>query len=551
MPSAAEPASPEHFDWQTAPTLDAFLRGIVPLTADEREAIVGQAKDLLEGYYVHLIFKQDTHGVDPLGDLGRLRAAMPPAADDVGFHKAICAIFASLRDLHTQYSLPQPYQSAAAILPFKLGAYVEGGRTRYIVMDLLAGWAIPAEHRGFGVGAEILTWCGLPMEAAVTRLAEQSGGASDAARRARALASMTLQPMERQPPPDQTNVMLTYRGADEASEGELTEAWRVIETRLETTDPTLARFVCLDHEGEARRHASKRAYHQPVVAAERRAAGGERHKPYADAALETTLPSVFRAHPIEHTDFGYIRIFTFNPPLPGASFGVLRQTFGDEFIRLIKALPQKGLVVDVRGNGGGNVALAESLLQTLTPNHIEPQRLEMRATPATLALCLAASDLHSFVPSLQQPVGAHPGYSARFPLTPPEWCNDTRRQYSGPVVLIIDSRCYSATDAFVAGFQDNAIGKIIGVSPTTGAGGANVWTLPLIQAALGAAPPGSLPRGASLRVALRRTRRVGPSLGGLVEDFGVTANIQHTTTRADLLDADRDLLALAVRTLRG
>jgi C-terminal processing protease CtpA/Prc len=552
MSSTADPASPDRFDWNTAPTLAAFMADAAALTQDERIAIISAAVDLLGSYYVHLPFKRDTHGADPLGDLGRLRAALPDPADDVAFHAAVCAIFADLRDLHTQYTLPRPYQTAAAILPFKLGAFVDHGKTRTIVTEILASPAALPLPRGFGIGAEILTWCGVPIETAITALANHSGGASPAARRDRALAAMTLRPMERQPPPDAAVVNLTYRTADGRSEGAVSLPWRVIDLSMETTDPGLAGLVCIDHEGELRRRASARAYHPEVVAAERRAvAHGGRHKPYPDSpALETTLPSVFKAHPLAGTGYGYIRIFTFNPPIPGATIGTLLQRFGCEFVRLIHALPQQGLVIDVRGNGGGCLPLAESLLQTLTSRPIVPQPLEVRATPEMLALCRASGDLTPFVPSLEQPLSAHPGYSLGLPLTPPEWCNTVGQQYAGPVVLIVDARCYSATDAFAAGFQDHGIGTVIGAAPSTGAGGANVWTLPEIQAALGAGPQQSLPRGASLRVALRRTRRVGPNAGSLVEEFGVAPDILHVTTRADLLEGDRDLLALAMRALR-
>ena len=54
-------------------------------------------------------------------------------------------------------------------------------------------------------------------------------------------------------------------------------------------------------------------------------------------------------------EFGYIRIFTFSVNDPEA--------FIDEFIRLIELLPQEGLIVDVRGNGGGHIYASEGLLQ--------------------------------------------------------------------------------------------------------------------------------------------------------------------------------------------
>ena len=41
------------------------------------------------------------------------------------------------------------------------------------------------------------------------------------------------------------------------------------------------------------------------------------------------------------------------------------------------------------------------------------------------------------------------------------------QRYFGPVVLITDARCYSATDIFAAGFADHEIGPILtGLSRT-------------------------------------------------------------------------------------
>ena len=436
-------------------------------------------------------------------------------------------------------------------MPFKLGAYVDDDKTRIVVTDLLSTYQVPPEHSGFGIGSEVLAWSGTDIEDAVNAFANLSGGASDAARRARALASMTLLPMERQPPPKDNTVTIRYRTANGSLDGQLTVPWRVIDVSLEATDPALSHFTALDHEGEVRRHASTHAYRPEVVAAVKRAASGGHHAPYpTPGLLATSMPSVFKAHPIQDTDCGYIRIFSFHPPAANATMMELLRDFVEEFVRLIELLPPKGLVVDVRGNGGGFLPLAEGLLQTLTADRITPQPLELRATPEMLALCRASVEFGQFVNSMTQAAaGSQPAYSAGFPLTPPEWCNGLGRHYPGPVILIIDARCYSATDAFAAGFQDHAIGKVLGVSPTTGAGGANVWTLPEFLAVPVGDPIQKLPEGASLRVALRRTRRVGINAGKLVEGFGVAADIQHSITRADLLDGDRDLLDRAVKEL--
>jgi C-terminal processing protease CtpA/Prc len=99
--------------------------------------------------------------------------------------------------------------------------------------------------------------------------------------------------------------------------------------------------------------------------------------------------------------------------------------------------------------------------------------------------------------------------------------------YDGPVVLVTDALCYSATDIFAAGFQDHAIGPILGTDGNTGAGGANVWGHDLLKelfdwpAKDAKSPYENLPKGAGMRVSIRRTLRVGARSGTPVEDLGV------------------------------
>ena len=134
--------------------------------------------------------------------------------------------------------------------------------------------------------------------------------------------------------------------------------------------------------------------------------------------------------------------------------------------------------------------------------------------------------------------------------------NAIGQRYFGPVVLVTDARCYSATDIFSAGFQDHEIGPVLGVDDNTGAGGANVWTHGLLKA-LRDLPPDAetpyapLPRQADMRVAIRRTLRVGKLAGTPVEDLGVRPDARHEMTRRDVLESNVDLLDAAGALLAG
>ena len=195
----------------------------------------------------------------------------------------------------------------------------------------------------------------------------------------------------------------------------------------------------------------------------------------AAAGLESFMPWIFRAMEVRRSDapaggpaFGYIRIFSFNVPSATA--------FVDEFARLADLLPDDGLIVDVRGNGGGLIYAAEQLLQLLTPRPIEPQSAQFVNTPLNLRICrkhrrsatISGLVLEPWIESIEQSTRTAATFSRGFPITAPDDANGRGQRYHGPVVLVTDALSYSATDMFAAGFQDHGIGPVIGVGGATG-----------------------------------------------------------------------------------
>jgi hypothetical protein len=537
-------------------TLQAFLATAEALTLDERRQVVEQALVLIDELYVHLPLKRAMHAVDPVQRMKLLRHRLD-AMTDRRFHDEMISIFTELRDLHTNYILPDPYRGKIAFLPFLMEEFFEGGNRQYLVSKMRQGFG----DASFKPGVVVTHWNGVPIDRAVELNAQRQAGSNPDARHARGLNTMTTRPMALTAPPDEEWVVVGYL-ADDGQEREIRIDWRVFVPDPSPTgvnpdsadDPT-ARALGIDTLTEAVRRVKKILFVPQAMEVERQVAllgtqgafepgGGGLSPELADVSV---MPDVlaFRTVTTPHGDFGYIRIWTFNVRNVDA--------FIEEVVRIAGLLPQNGLIVDVRGNGGGVIMAGERLLQLLTPRAVEPERLQFINTPLTLALCHSDRSLEPWAPSVEQSVETGATYSDGFTIEPVASSNALGQRYQGPVVLITDALIYSTTDIFTAGFQDHGIGPILGVHGNTGAGGANVWTHDLLRQLLPGqnSPLQPLPKNTSMRVAIRRTIRVGNRAGVPVEDLGVLPDRIHHMTRNDLLNNNQDLIDEAADLLAG
>jgi Peptidase family S41 len=529
-----------------SPRLSEFLADVEPLSIEERQQIVDQAQVLMELLYVHLPLKRSMHAVDPVQRLRLLRRRLERFPER-RFHDEMIGIFIGLRDLHTNYILPAPFRDAIAVLPFRIEEYWEGDEHHYLVTGLAPGFSDPQ----FVLGVEVTHWNGIPIDRAVDLNGDRNGGSNLDARHARGLISMTQRPMALLAPPDDLWVDLTYVAGGETREIRID--WSVVippptPTGVDPSDggSPLARALGIDALAEAVRRAQKTVLAPDAIELEQVMGEGAEAPGAPDLAKVSTMPDVleFRTVATSHGDVGYLRIRTFDVDEVDA--------FLAEVIRILELLPQSGVIVDVRGNGGGVITAGERLLQLLTPRTIEPERLHFINTPLTIQLT-ALDGLQQWQPSIEESVETGTTFSDGLPIFEghAEDCNRIGQRYHGPVVLITDALCYSTTDFFAAGFQDHAIGPILGTSGNTGAGGANVWTHELLAELLPGrqSPIQRLPRATSMRVAIRRTTRVGERSGDPLEDLGVVPEHIHRMTRRDVLERNPDLIADAAELL--
>jgi len=526
------------------------------LDLEDRKLLVDQAIVLISDTYVHLELKEAMHAVDPVQRLELLRHRLDRSTPETIesesiFHREMTSIFTSLRDLHTNYMLPSPFREHTAFLPFLVEqCFDPDGTACYLVTKLAPGFG----HPTFEEGVELLYWNAVPIETAVHVNADSQAGSNRSARLARGLDALTIRPLVSSLPPDEEWVVIGYRalGGDEL---EIRIEWKVWSPEAaQSVDPdggdsiALAGLLGYDLQTDAVNHARKSLYAPEAVRTGAPIVGEMIALGTSD--LATTMPTVFRARLVTTPtgDYGYIRIFTFN--VPDA------RGFIDEFIRLSEELPRTGLVVDVRNNGGGLITAAEGLLQVLSPNTIEPSPAQFATRPMMLGLIEGHSpspldpkfDLSSWQPSMAMAVRTGASHSAARSITGWGFANEIGQRYHGPVVLITDALCYSATDMFAAGFQDHDIGTVLGIAESTGAGGANVWThelLRILAESVGDSSLEKLPKGSGMRAAVRRTLRVKERAGTPVEDLGVEPDERHFMSRADILGNNEDLIGRA------
>ncbi len=537
------------------------------LSKDERVKIVEQAQILLDHIYVHLPEKKDRYEFSPLE---KLEALKEKAADmsDRNFHNQMLSIFSNLRDLHTQYHLPSPYKHTVAYLPILVESYYQDGRRLYMASKITKEVKNLSGKKGkefpFKEGVRITHWNGDPMEEAIKKEVGFDGENMDDVLHARGLDSMTLRPLQTSLPPVGELVTVTYL-ADGKPYG-IKFRWLSVSFPVPTGSGSdypgsgAGGGIGLAMGTEISRRMKKSLFSDKAMKRE------QRMRPFlprygndADDAAGSDKDSVmpdcfsFRTHKSkQYGNFAYIRIYTFDTDDPHG--------FVEEFKRILRRLSgARGLIIDLRGNGGGLIQAGEKLLTALAKKEVRRCLFEFIHTPLTLELCDKYKCFNRWHSSLQEngmeseKTSGEERFSDPLTLLPEDKYGEPENVFPGEMLLITDALCYSTTEFFAAAFKDNNMGTILGVDETTGGGGASVRTHAELEALLrefqGEEKLEPLPRDTEFRVALRRVKRKIGKRMILLEDKGVTCDEEYQMQRDDLLEGNAGLLTEAARLL--
>lgn len=516
------------------------------LSVTQRHDLIDVWITMFTDVYVHYTQKRALYGFDPIRALLALRRQIP-YLNSPEFLRELTLLINRLRDQHTQLYVDAAdtnLTAYVAALPFLVEVFGSHPAPTYIVTKVTDDITNAADAAdAFGVGARLTTWNGVPFARTVDLYAERLTGGRPDARRARALETLTQRPLRYLPPPDELWVDIGYRlPADRPTEPDrsIRFQWRAIQPAkaITATDLIVLRTRrAIDATSEAARRARKLLF---ATALWDHDTATNRPTAKAETWIATTFADAISARRIKtrHGTFGYLRLWTFD---------VDNTTrYVEAVADLLRQLPRKGLIIDLRSNPGGVIDATEQLLQLFVPKAITPARFALRATPAMVDIAEAdgnGADLADWATSTRLAYQLGEEFSQHLPISSTDHFSDSARAYRGPVVAVVNPTTFSCGDLFAAGIADYGIGQIVAVGEGTGAGGANVWTSDDIQYAYHAArrPLPPIPPGISFTISVRRMTRSGDSLGLAVEDIGVNGDERYDMTETDLTDGNTDL----------
>jgi hypothetical protein len=440
------------------------IDSLVTYSPTERNLIVDQLRLALSQFYVHLERKKVLYGFDPVRALDLLAPSLEKLSN-TKFHESIAQLIARTRDRHLSFHGKAP-NGLSVGLGFSVEQCWEAKKAQYIVTRIDS--RLTRKH--LQVGARVTHWNGVEIDKYLRLNADVFGGGNEAASFARSLAFLTQRPLKEFGPPREESVDLGFSlNGVPYNEHFVWEGFAAAQVTMPSISRNFTGFdgdIQLSHLQHARRvQFAPQSFDAPPPA--------ELGEPRVRGSM--TGIGYYGCVTTPHGRFGYIRLLSFR-----ANTG---NDLVNAFIPLLKELPRNGLIIDMRGNAGGNITAGERLLQLFTPRRITPSRFQFRVTPATRAMVSGSDNLNVWKKSFEEAFATGEPYSQGYPIEGiDDEANEVGQKYFGPVVLITDALAYSTADMFAAGFIDHSIGRVICTDRNMGAAGGNMWEWDRVRA---------------------------------------------------------------------
>ncbi len=514
------------------------------LSDAEKRTVAEQAQLLLAGVYVHRFQKQDFYpGVtDPVpavqAVIDKLDELTVPEME-----AELYRIFSSQRDLHLNYIFPQPYASFQSSLPLTLKR-VQGLRNFFEVRvdavnaERFAEFA--PDQRVPEVGDQVIAFNDVGIRAAVDNLVEVGQGANRFGGFSRALARLTFRPHLLTLVPEEDEVSITFRSQKAGRYGRKFERYTV-------TVPWITAVPASTVAAQAQQRTSVVPPSRKLILKEMDIKEDLFQKLFNDHRKQNGLiaRNAFPSNPSNEPEitwgvienrlgrFGYIRLDSF-VPVNGVDFAVqeVRRIIFDEFDGT------RGMIFDIRNNGGGFGQLSDELPQLFGRNNAVTAQDRLINTD-TMSRIFNESIFGLAFPegldAINEVSGTDATHTRVFSLFDSPGVNTFGQVYNGPVAVLANSNSYSASDYFSCHMQDSGNGFVFGEEPRNGAGGANVFEHSLFaQFVPSVFSP--LPATHRARVSFGQGIRQGLNEGSFIEDFGCEADLLVSPRLSDLMD---------------
>lgn len=525
----------------------------------EKIKTIAAAKTVYEDINPHKFLHENLLGIDFPAALDAIE--VDDNTTNVDFFDNMFKAFQLMDDRHSSFLFPYPLNTSVATLGFFLKIFYDKDtdtpmKRRYVVhdsLDSLDGVIPGATETTFGMGSEVLTFNGEPIDDVILALGKDSYGSNSAAQIDLAVYLLTLRVLIQDPIPFEPSVEIGYVNLD-GKKDTVTIDWFFAEIRETEMVGAMMRKAIPGGPGPFR---NKNKDASPALKRQEESVPGlnvlsPKLRVVEEGRVPISIAPEFQERfsvEILSTKNGPVGLFV----LP--NFAVEPSpALVAEITRVLKLMPENGLIMDLRDNGGGDPDYVKALVELLTgisPPQIPTvlratQRLKDYLDSVSDEIADALAETAEFVnfPAYRGAVGTALAIGEPFSgpttglYTPEAVENAVDRAYFGPIVTVVDGTCYSAGDLFATLQQDLNLSLLVGVSDNVGAGGAFTILYDSLQELFSSFLD---PIIGSFTTSAGRFYRSGNKAGAIIENFGVDPDIRYYPTLNDALNTDCDL----------
>lgn len=525
-----------------------------PLSPQEKRQIILTVIRVYSRVNPHIFMHRKVLGLNIVSEFKKVARKTRERMTNFEFHMDMIRVFQMMNDRHAQYAAPRPLSTAFAWLGFFVREIYEGKGSasrvpKYIVADIVKD-ILPASVK-LSLGSEIVSYNGMDIHQAINTLGRRGYGANKGAKQQDGIAQLTYRDTTSINFPLQESITIGFRD----------ERGYKMEARLpwlyeEISDFRL--FSILKQSTDAQVSNSSDSFslrgstgHASLV-----------KLPQSNKQSRTNIQvfsftkNVLGAEEIQTKQgpIGRLQVSSFKVPLSD------HYRYESELTRILPRMPKNGLIVDLRGNSGGSMALVKVLAELVSSKKVKEQPFSVRATSLTSTLFrdFDTSDADTRLKKLIDSVrGAlRSAISAKERFTKPigslyfeAESMERKPAYSGPVITLMDAKTFSAAEAYTALQMDENRSLVVGTAEASGGGGGLVAHYSELRRFFSKAVGDKLPGEVGFSTPYAKWFRTEKRVGQVVERVGVAPDIRYYYTREDALKDDIDLYEFLAKKL--